>query len=73
MEFGEGMKIPNPGSKAALKLGCKCPVDDNEHGRGVGPGRQQLFWVTANCKLHGGLESTRIRGWNKKEVVSEKG
>jgi len=28
---------PNPGSDEAIKLGCKCPVLDNEHGAGCGP------------------------------------
>ena len=39
---------PNPGSDAALDLGCTCPVLDNGHGRGPGP-----FWMAADCPLHG--------------------
>lgn len=27
------MSIPNPGSDAAIKMGCTCPVLDNAHGR----------------------------------------
>lgn len=43
----------NPGSDAALALGCQCPVMDNGHGRGSswGPGK---FWINAECPLHGG-------------------
>lgn len=39
---------PNPGSDAALDMGCACPVLDNGHGRGSGP-----FWVSGDCPLHG--------------------
>jgi hypothetical protein len=38
---------PNPGSDAALDLGCTCPVLDNGHGRGAGP-----FWITGGCPVH---------------------
>lgn len=44
--------IPNPGSDAALKLGCKCPVLDNARGNGYYgvPGR---FAINADCPVHG--------------------
>jgi hypothetical protein len=55
------LKPPTPGSDAALALGCKCPVLDNEHGRGIRwPDREPSslpptpkFWVSADCPLHG--------------------
>jgi len=54
-------QIPNPGSDEALALGCKCPVLDNEHGRGfpwpdavpTGKPPTPKFWITAGCPLHG--------------------
>lgn len=47
-----GLKKPNPGSDDAIKLGCKCPVLDNAHGRGSGWG-EGTFWVNENCPIHG--------------------
>jgi hypothetical protein len=32
---GKVMTTPNPGTEEAIKQGCKCPVLDNHHGRGV--------------------------------------
>jgi hypothetical protein len=43
-------KTPNPGSDEAIKLGCTCPVIDNNHGAGCGNG---LFWISFECPLHG--------------------
>lgn len=43
---------PNPGSDAALRAGCTCPVLDNAHGKGSGWG-PDTFWVNAACPLHG--------------------
>lgn len=43
-------KIPNPGSPAAIKIGCTCPVLDNARGEGVGGG---LFWMNTKCPVHG--------------------
>ena len=43
--------IPNPGSDAAIALGCTCPILDNGHGRGCdGTGRR--FWINAECPIH---------------------
>lgn len=47
------MKIetPNPGTEAALKIGCRCPVLDNEHGQGY-MGINNVFVVSADCPVH---------------------
>jgi hypothetical protein len=42
-----------PGSDAALAKGCKCPVLDNAHGKGVmGDGERNGWWITEDCPLH---------------------
>ena len=54
-------ETPNPGSDEAIRLGCKCPVLDNEHGRGIpwprddgrDPVKFPSFWTNADCPLHG--------------------
>lgn len=48
----------NPGSEAAIKKGCECPVLDNAHGKGAygtfkSPSRHKLFWINAECPIHG--------------------
>lgn len=41
---------PNPGSDAALLLGCLCPVLDNNHGKHMPwPG---AWWITEGCPVH---------------------
>ena len=46
---------PNPGSDEALKLGCTCPVMDNEYGQGCYTvDGVPMFWISGNCSLHGG-------------------
>ena len=45
---------PNPGSAEAITQGCKCPVLDNNHGRGSGreiDGRP-AFWINSECPVH---------------------
>ncbi len=44
-------KIPTPGSPAAGKLGCTCPVLDNARGTGY-MGQTGIFWVAGDCPLH---------------------
>ncbi len=49
---------PNPESDEAVALGCKCPVLDNNHGRGAyedsdGP----LFWIDPSCPVHARMMS----------------
>lgn len=52
------MKIPNPGSDAAIKKGCICPVLDNAHGKGWMGGVKDpttgstLFVYTVGCPVH---------------------
>ena len=48
----------NPGSRAAIALGCKCPVIDNGHGKGymggaIGKDGNVQFVVNETCVLHG--------------------
>ena len=48
------MKTPNPGSDAAIKAGCACPVADNARGEGVVADKDgvPLFWMNAACPIH---------------------
>ena len=43
--------VPDPGTDAALALGCRCPVMDNGRGRGW-MGQAGLFVYTAGCPVH---------------------
>jgi len=47
------MTTPNPGSDAAIKQGCTCPVLDNAHGRGIMGEEDFGFWIDSSCPLHG--------------------
>jgi hypothetical protein len=47
-----GQKPPNPGSAAAQKRGCTCPVLDNGQGDEE-LGRIRGFWINSECPLHG--------------------
>ncbi len=49
----------NPGSDEAIKAGCKCPILDNHHGKGIRDGGVS-FWIVDECPLHG-LNSPRDR------------
>jgi len=49
MKVGKGTKLPNPGSKEAIKRGCTCPIIDNHKGAGITP---TTFWVSVDCPLH---------------------
>jgi hypothetical protein len=47
------MTTPNPGSDAAVAIGCTCPVLDNGRGRGAYQvGGVWQFWITQGCPLH---------------------
>lgn len=43
--------IPNPGTKEAIEAGCKCPVIDNNYGKGY-YGVAGEFAYNMDCKLH---------------------
>ncbi len=43
--------IPLPGSDKAVRLGCRCPVLDNAHGRGY-LGQPGVFVYAEGCPLH---------------------
>ena len=42
---------PAPGSDAAIKMGCKCPVMDNNNGKGY-MGLEGVFVYNLDCKVH---------------------
>ena len=44
-------QTPPPGHPESVKLGCKCPVLDNAHGKGY-MGMPGLYVYTAGCPLH---------------------
>lgn len=44
--------VPNPGSDAAIAMGCTCPVLDNGHGS-ERLGRERGFVMNSECTLHG--------------------
>lgn len=50
MEQSE-LKVPNPGSQAAVELGCVCPILDNAHGMGY-MGVPGAFVYDGNCPVH---------------------
>lgn len=45
------METPNPGSDAALDLGCECAVMDNCHGR-FAPVPPSGWYITMGCPVH---------------------
>jgi hypothetical protein len=51
------MEKPNPGSPAAVALGCLCPCMENGHGKGAMGGvlhlGSRIFWMNEDCPLHG--------------------
>ena len=44
-------EISPPGSDSAIKMGCTCPVLDNEHGLGY-MGIKGKYVMTKGCPLH---------------------
>lgn len=66
-EKNQRKKIPNPGSKDAINMGCTCAVLDNGHGAGCGQftdSGEPCFWITENCPIHG-IESSKGENENK--------
>ena len=54
----EVYKSPNPGSDAAVAMGCKCHILDNHHGKGFpwtgedGSRDKPKFWINTDCPIH---------------------
>lgn len=49
----ESQLVQKPGSDAAVKEGCKCPIADNHHGAGVGgDGVRHGWFISEACELH---------------------
>lgn len=46
------MKNPPPGSDAAMRLGCMCPVVDNHHGEGFKINGEIVFLYSDKCPVH---------------------
>ena len=46
---------PNPGSDAALALGCRCAILDNNHGK-YAPWAPDGWWITDGCPVHASAE-----------------
>ena len=46
--------VPNPGSKEAIKKGCKCPILDNRNGLGMYIDLKgcRVFVFNKECKFH---------------------
>lgn len=49
-------ELPNPGSTEALRLGCRCPVMDNNHGKWppfpADEGRPEGWIISMRCMVH---------------------
>ena len=43
---------PRPGSIEAIRLGCQCPVLENQHGKGALNKPDGAFWIVEDCPLH---------------------
>lgn len=50
-EMNPSPPIPNPGSKEAVQMGCKCAIMDNHYGRGY-HGKAGQFAITGGCPVH---------------------
>jgi hypothetical protein len=49
----EVLVVHHPGSPKAREQGCKCPIMDNAHGRGIGGDGARYGWVmSSQCMLH---------------------
>jgi hypothetical protein len=44
--------VPNPASIEALKMGCRCPVFDNNNGNGVKKKGRVSWKISKSCKIH---------------------
>jgi hypothetical protein len=57
--------IPNPGSKKAVALGCRCAVFDNYYGMGFMYGGERCFYINGDCPLHG--QKSEVKDVGKKK------
>ena len=48
-----------PGSDGAIAAGCRCPVLDNEHGRGF-MGQEGVYCHSGDCPIHGHIVAEAI-------------
>jgi hypothetical protein len=47
------MEKPDPGSHQAIMDGCTCPVQMNNFGLGTEESGELVFFVDAECPMHG--------------------
>ena len=52
MDIKKEEAIPSPGSTEAYEQGCKCPIMDNNYGKGY-MGMENVFVFNTECPLHG--------------------
>lgn len=53
------IKEPKPGTRKAVLAGCKCPILDNNYGRGRGGNGAKYGWVVnEECPIHGTGDAT---------------
>lgn len=55
----QGEELANPGSDAAKRRGCTCPVIDNHYGRGWPHKGHTAFYIAEGCPLHDATTSDR--------------
>ena len=63
-------EIPSPGSDEAIARNCTCPVMDNRRGKGAYLGKNDMFWINAECPLHAKKPKDKLRV-EIKTVVAE--
>lgn len=44
---------PKPGSAEAVDQGCECAIMDNHYGNGIILNGERVWWINAECPLHG--------------------
>ena len=63
--------VPNPGSPAAIEIGCTCPRIDNEHGRGY-MGIPTVFVYSEDCPIHGSHFNRILHSLSPEETESSR-
>lgn len=61
---------PDPGSDEARKLGCVCPVVDNQRGKGayIKDGKPQ-FWIAQSCVVHNPMTNKTLSEFEKGKLT----